>query len=145
MQIFRPDSEDANLVAWGVRVLMISDPKTQGTEVAMRRIAGFGGIIDHHDEFYTGLQVALDDLAGYQLFVMLCDDVGGLAAGQRAHGLLRGSGCMVPVILVSSECGTQIFPEDRQAAVVLRSPLSAVSLRVGFEHALRDRMLWAAA
>jgi hypothetical protein len=29
--------------------------------------------------------------------------------------------------------------------VTLRAPVSAVSLRVGFEHALRDRLAWRAA
>jgi hypothetical protein len=51
----------------------------------------------------------------------------------------------LPVILVSRECQQQQFPEDRGDAVVLRAPLSAVSLRVGFEHALRDRLLMRAA
>jgi hypothetical protein len=39
----------------------------------------------------------------------------------------------------------QVFPEDRSAPILLRAPLSAVSLRVGFEHALRERRLWRAA
>jgi len=44
------------------------------------------------------------------------------------------------VILVSRDCPNQVFPAERRAPIVLRAPLSAVSLRVGFEHALRDRL-----
>ena len=51
----------------------------------------------------------------------------------------------VSVILVSTECSDQRFPQDRCAPVVLRSPMTAVSLKVGFEHALRERFLYQAA
>ena len=48
----------------------------------------------------------------------------------------------VPVILVSRDCGEQRFPEDRKSPTLLRAPLSSVALRVGFEHALRDRFFY---
>ncbi len=49
------------------------------------------------------------------------------------------------MILISRDCAAQVFPDDPLDAVQLRAPLSAVSLRVGFEHALRERMFWRAA
>ena len=145
MQIFRADSHEAELVGWGVRVLIVSDPRATGTESGMRRISGFGGLVDQQDELYAGLGAMLDDPAGYGLFIMLCDELGGLEAGHKAHDLLRGSNCTAPVILISTEVSEQSFPEDRGAPILLRSPLSAVSMRVGFEHALRERMIWQAA
>jgi hypothetical protein len=51
----------------------------------------------------------------------------------------------VSVILVSSECRDQRFPQERTAPVVLRAPMTAVSLKVGYEHALRERFLYQAA
>jgi len=145
MQIFRADNHEAELVGWGVRVLMVSDPRATGTESVMRRVSGFGGLVDHQDELYAGLGAMLDDPTGYGLFVMLCDELGGLEVGQKAHALLRGSNCTAPIILISNEVSEQSFPEDRSAPILLRSPLSAVSMRVGFEHALRERLIWQAA
>lgn len=145
MQFFRADSHDAELVGWGVRVLMVSDPRAAATENVMRRVSGFGGLVDHQDELYAGIGSMIDDPNGYGLFIMLCDEMGGLEAGQKAHAHLRASKCTAPVILVSSEVSAQCFPEDRSAPILLRSPLSAVSMRVGFEHALRERMIWQAA
>ncbi|HRK42690.1 MAG TPA: hypothetical protein PLH11_06600, partial [Gemmobacter sp.] len=141
MQIFRADNHEAELVGWGVRVLMVSDPRATGTESVMRRVSGFGGLVDHQDELYAGLGAMLDDPTGYGLFVMLCDELGGLEVGQKAHALLRGSNCTAPIILISNEVSEQSFPEDRSAPILLRSPLSAVSMRVGFEHALRERLI----
>ncbi|WP_151719541.1 hypothetical protein [Gemmobacter serpentinus] len=111
----------------------------------MTRLAGLGGQIDHQEELFAGLEAMIEDPQGYGLFVMLCDDFGGLEAGQRALSLLRGAGCSLPVMLVAAAVAQQIFPEDRSEAVLLRAPLSAVSLRVGFEHALRERLIWRAA
>ena len=145
MQVFRAEDHEAELVGWGVRVLMLSDPKATTTENTLRRVAGFGGSVDHHDETFAALEAAIDDPAGYGLFIMLCDDFGGLEAGHRAFQLLRGAGCRVPVILISAAVSEQCFPEDRSAPILLRSPLSAVSMRVGFEHALRERLIWQAA
>lgn len=145
MQLFRAEDHEAELVGWGVRVLMLSDAKAPGTETAMRRVAGFGGVIDHQDETFAALAAMIDDPSGYGLFIMLCDEFGGFEAGMRAFSLLRGSGCHMPVILISAQVEEQSFPEDRGAPILLRSPLSAVSLRVGFEHALRERLMWQAA
>lgn len=145
MQIFRADNHEAELVGWGVRVVMVSDPRAVGTESVMRRVSGFGGLVDHQEELFAGIGTMMDDPAGYGLFIMLCDEFGGLEAGHRAYQLLRGAGCSVPVILISTDVTEQSFPEDRGAPILLRSPLSAVSMRVGFEHALRERLMWKAA
>ena len=57
---------------------------------------------------------------------------------------MKGAFPRLPVIIVGAHQGEQSFPEDIERPVRLRAPVSAVSLRVGFEHALRGRMLWAA-
>jgi hypothetical protein len=87
----------------------------------------------------------IDDPMGYGLFVMDCDALGGVEAGMRAAATLAAVQSRVPVILISREFSAQVFPQDRDAPVCLRAPMSAVSLRVGFEHALRDRLMWRAA
>ena len=69
----------------------------------------------------------------------------GLRRRNRRCGLLGETAHRVSVILVSAECRDQRFPQERSAPVVLRAPLSAVSLKVGFEHALRERLLYQAA
>ncbi|GHC23837.1 MULTISPECIES: hypothetical protein [Gemmobacter] len=146
MQMFRPMEEDAALVGWGVRVLLLADPMSNRTEEIMRRVAGFGGLVEEQHELFAAMSALLDDPAGYGMLMMDCDVFGGLEAGRRALSLLRGSGLRIPAILLSSEVkGGQTFPEDRMEPILLRAPVSAVSLRVGFEHALRERLVWRAA
>lgn len=145
MQMFRQSDQDADLVGWGVRVMFLAQDGCPKAEVAAQRLAGFGGLVESEYEFFAALEAMIEDPHGYGLFVMECDSIGGLEAGQRAFSLLRGAGVTLPVILISAECVAQVFPEDRNAPILLRSPLSAVSLRVGFEHALRERLIWQAA
>lgn len=146
MQMFRPMEEDAALVGWGVRVLLLAAPMSNRTEEIMRRVAGFGGLVEEQHELFAAMSALLDDPAGYGMLMMDCDVFGGLEAGRRALSLLRGSGLRIPAILLSSEVkGGQTFPEDRMEPILLRAPVSAVSLRVGFEHALRERLVWRAA
>jgi len=63
----------------------------------------------------------------------------------RALAMLRGLQARALLILVSRDHVSQDFPQDTADPVRLRAPVSAVSLRVGFEHALRDRLIWQAA
>ena len=97
------------------------------------------------DELYFAIDRVLDGPQDFELIVIDCDSIGGLAQGRRAHMLLKATGRCLPVILVSSECAEQTFPFNRYDATELRAPLSAVSLRVGFEHALQERLLMAPA
>jgi hypothetical protein len=99
------------------------------------------------EEVFAALSEAIDDLAGYALFVVDCatDGVGGLEAARHAVMLAGGVASRVPVILVSQDCREQSFPLDRQQPTVLRAPLSAVSMKVGFEHALHDGLVYQAA
>jgi CheY-like chemotaxis protein len=146
MQMFRTvERNDVTLVGWGVRVLLLSTEGEAGP--IARRLAGLGGKVEVADELFAALAEVLDDPAGYALFVVDCDSdgVGGLEAAQRAVQMLGGAMARVPVILVSRECHQQQFPQDRSQATQLRAPLSAVSLKVGFEHALRDRLIYQAA
>lgn len=132
----------AQPVAWGVRVLVLT---ASDQDRMVDRVAALGGPVEVETEFYAALSAIIDDPSGYGLFVVNCDGLGGAEAGQRAVALLAAVGARVPVILVSAEHSRQVFPETRSQAVELRAPLSPVSLRVGFEHALRDRLMWQAA
>lgn len=135
-------SEKATLVGWGVRVLMLADGVDRGAE---ERLVGLGGKVDTETELYTALAAMMDDPLGYGLFVMDTDAFGGIEAGLRAFQMLRAADVRIPVILVGRDCGRQVFPEERSAPILLQAPVSMVSLRVGFEHALHDRIIWRAA
>ena len=135
-------SEKATLVGWGVRVLMLADVVDRGAE---ERLVGLGGKVDTETELYTALAAMMDDPLGYGLFVMDTDAFGGIEAGLRAFQMLRAADVRIPVILVGRDCGRQVFPEERSAPILLQAPVSMVSLRVGFEHALHDRIIWRAA
>jgi hypothetical protein len=143
MQVFRsvPNSDHA-LVGFGVRVLLLTDEAS--TDPLARKLGALGGQIDIITEMFTALSEVIEDPLGYALFVIDCDSagIGGLEGGQRAiHRLGEASG-RISVILISKDCKEQSFPEDRLAPTQLRAPLSTVSLRVGFEHALRDRLAY---
>lgn len=138
MQVFRAfDQENAAVAGWGIRVLLLGENAMEGR--VLRHLAALGSSVETTDELYAALGAVIDDPVGYGLFVIDCDSVGGLEAGRKAVQVLNGSDSKVPVILVSTECGEQIFPQDRRAPTLLRAPLSSVAMRVGFEHALRDR------
>lgn len=139
MQILRGlEQEGSSPVGFGLHVLLVG---AEGDDQAIaHRLAGLGGIVERQDELYSALDTIIEAPRDYGLVVIDCDSFGGLERGQRAVGLLGEAAGKVPVILVSRDCTHQQFPQDRTMATVLRAPLSAVALRVGFEHALRDRM-----
>ena len=140
MQVIRSlERDDATLVGWGVRVLLLSAEGEFG--LTGRRLVSLGGRVEAVGELFEALSALIDDPSGYALFVLDCDgaSVGGLQAARRGIQMLGGDAGRVPVILVSRECREQRFPEDRLDPTILRAPLSSVALRVGFEHALRDR------
>ena len=146
MQIIRSfDRSDSTVVTRGVRVLLLS--AQSASPLLAQRLSALGGRVDTVDELFAAMADVIDDPAGYGLLVIDCDspNVGGLAAAQRAVQMLGELVLRVPVILVSVECHTQTFPADRAAPTVLRAPLTAVSLKVGFEHALRERLMYKAA
>lgn len=137
MQVLRSvQIENAMPVGRAVRALVLSAMESDATMV---RVTGLGCQTEHADELYTALDTLMSDPAGFGLFVIDSDAIGGLAAGERAFRLLGDVARRVPVIVISRECTEQVFPEGRESATVLRAPLSAVSLRVGVDHALRAR------
>ncbi len=139
VQVIRSlEQHSASPVGFGVRVMLVT--KDQDNTPLPHRLAGLGGKVEITDDLFVGLEALIEDPAGYGLCVIDCDSFGGLAAGRRAHALLIDVARRVPVILLSKDCTAQEFPEERGQAVVLRAPTSGISLRVGFEHALRDRL-----
>lgn len=139
VQIIRSlEQHSASPVGLGIRVMLVA--QSQDGSALPHRLAGLGGKVEMTDDLFVGLEAVIEDPAGYGLCVIDCDAFGGLAAGRRAHALLIDVARRVPVILLSKDCIAQEFPEERGEAVVLRAPTSGISLRVGFEHALRDRL-----
>jgi hypothetical protein len=146
MQVVRSLEQDhAAMVGRAVRALLVTSDRETG--MLGRRLASLGARVDVVHELFEAVSDLIDDPTGYSLFVVDCDSstVGGLETAQRAMKALGETAHRVSVILVSSECRDQRFPQERSAPVVLRAPLSAVSLKVGFEHALRERLLYQAA
>lgn len=139
MQIVRHfDADFATQVGFGLRILQIGALESgQPIATLLQRL---GGRMQHMAELYAGMEEIINDPADYGLCVIDCDTVGGLDEGRRAAILLCESMATIPVILVSSECRTQEFPAMRNRPVVLRSPVSTISMRVGFEHAMRDKI-----
>jgi hypothetical protein len=143
MQVFRPiDYTAATLVGRGLKVMLASSQPENGTADKLSRL---GGSVEVMEESYAALAAMLDDPQGYGLFVMDADTLGGIVEAMRIVTLLHASQPRMPVILISASCGPQLFPEEVSDPIMLRAPVSNVSLRVGFEHALRDRMVWQAA
>ena len=139
MQLVRSfEYDNSAQVGFGVRVLLVSAHDQSG-QIATR-LASLGSVIEFATEVFTGLESIHNDPAGYELFVLDCDSCGGIEAGLKAVSMLAGTSRHIASILVSQECRLQVFSEDRHKPTILRAPLSAVSLRVGFEHALRDRL-----
>ena len=139
MQLVRSfEQSHAAQVGFGIRVLLVTSEAVENS--VRHRLASLGSLVELTADLFMGLEAAIDDLAGYGLFVIDCDSIGGIEAGRRAFGMLGETAHRLPVILISKECQQQHFPEDRRTPVLLRAPLSAVSMRVGFEHALRERL-----
>lgn len=146
MQLFRQiDPGTAALVGWGVRVMLLSPNGGEGPGRVAERIAGFGGRIETEADIFACVDAIAEDATGFGLLVIECDAFGGLDAGRRVMSMLGSAGERLPVVLISRDVQEQVFPVDGKAPIQLRAPLSAVSLRVGFEHALRDRLVYMAA
>ena len=146
MQFFRqPETEISDIVGWGVRVMLLSPAEVATDSRVAVRIAGLGGTIEMENEAFAALDAMIGDSTGYGLFVIECDAFGGLDAGRNLVSMLHKGGVLLPVILMSADCHEQEFPNDSDVPVVLRAPVSAVGLRVGFEHAMRDRLVFQAA
>jgi hypothetical protein len=140
MQVFRPiDYVPATLVGRGFKVMLAG---SDAESAVAGKLARLGGEVEAEPEGFMALGAVMDDPQGYGLFVINTDGVGGDEAAQRLCALLKGAYPRLPVIIVGGECHEQRFPEEIVEPVRLRAPLSAVSLRVGFEHAMRERMMW---
>jgi hypothetical protein len=140
MQVFRPvDHAPATLVGQGLRILLASDDAALAD-----RLARLGGRVEVEAEVYAALAALHDDPLGWGLLVIDARDMP-LGDAQRLATLARTVRDMLPVIILSAEVAGQVFPEDPTAPVLLRAPVSGVSLRVGVEHALRGRLMWVAA
>ncbi len=135
------ETESSGLVGLGVRVLLLSGSDTEAARLT-RLIAGLGGRVDCETEVYSALSALIDDPAGWDVFVIACDGLGGIENGHRAHRMLGAVSERVSTILISDACETQTFPEDRMAPILLRARLTAVALRLGLEHAVRGRLAW---
>lgn len=138
MQVLRSyDFTESFPVSRPVRTLLLAAEPDGLTE---HRLSALGARVEVFDEMYAALDAVLSDPGDYGLFVIAADGFGGLDSGLRAHRLLGEVARRLPTIVVTGECREQIFPQGHEGPTILRAPLSSVSLRVGFEHALRARL-----
>lgn len=143
MQFFRQEQvEISAILGWRIRVLVLTAPDpAQESKVAVR-IADLGGAVEVEYEAFSALDTLIMDRTGFGLFVIECDAVGGLDVGRNLVSLLHKGGVSLPTLLISSDCTEGEFSTDSQAPVVLRAPVSPMSLRLGFEHTLRNRIVF---
>lgn len=137
------DQFSATKVGFGVRALLITDLGEDNP--LSQKLAGLGCLVESIEDVYSALDRVVDGPDEFELVVVDCDSCGGLALGLRAHAILKATGRCIPMILVSHETTEQSFPNSRYEPTLLRSPFSKVSLRVGFEHALQERLFYARA
>jgi CheY-like chemotaxis protein len=137
------DHHQSTVVGFGMRALLISSDVQQASY--QDKLARLGCAVESFSDVYTALDRVVDGPDEIELILIDCDSCGGQALGQRAHALLKASGRCIPVILVSAETREQSFPASRYEPTLLRAPVSSVALRVGFEHALQERLLFARA
>lgn len=140
MQLVRSRSNELMaVVGWSARCLLVAPDSPVG--LIGHRLTSLGAQVEYAADPYTALQIVTEDPADYDLLVLDCDAMGGLDLGRRVAQLMGDTILRVPVVLISSECKTQVFAQERRFPTVMRAPLSAVSMRVGLGHVLRDRLL----
>lgn len=142
---YQHQTEVSGHIGWGVRVLLLAAEGTAAHDRIVMAITGLGGVIDTETDGFAALETLSTDRTGFGLFVIDCDPFGGLEIGHKLVSLMHMGGVSMPVILVSTACPAPEFPADINAPIVLRAPLSAVAMRVGFEHATRGRLVFHAA
>ena len=130
--------DDAAQVGWAARTLLVS---VEADPASARRLAGLGARIECCGDLYTALSVVMEDPGLADLLVVDCDGLGGLAEVRRIVRLMGEVAERAPVILVSAEATEQTFSMARLEPTILRAPLSAVALRVAFEHVLRGKVV----
>lgn len=123
--------------SFGVRVMLLA-PEAQCATA--RRLTEFGGLVEVENEFYAAMSAMIDDPMGYDLFVMECDAFGGMPAAEKAISTLIAADAKMRVMLISSDFDIPAYPLGRRTAVCLPNPASEASLRIGFDHVLRDRV-----
>lgn len=140
MQVVRSFfSQDAASVGWPIRTMLVAGP--DGGAVTEKRLAGIGAQVQRAGDIYTAMSDVVDDPGYYDMMIVECDGLGGVAEARRIVKLMGDTMVSVPVILITSDCQTQVFALERHEPTVLRAPLSPVSMRVAFEHVLRDRLV----
>jgi hypothetical protein len=145
MQLVRKVDHALPDVGCGLQVLFLAAPDAQAALRTQRHLVDLGTRVERQDELYAGLEAVLEDPRDYGAVVMDCDAFGGIAAGIRAFHLLVSVRDRLPVILISSDVDTPVFPDDRRAPTIVPAPASPSALHAAVRHAFRARLEWRAA
>ncbi|MFE3839065.1 hypothetical protein [Pseudogemmobacter sonorensis] len=124
-------------VGWDMRMLLLAD---EGAPALAHRLAALAGGVETEADPARALARVIEDPLHFGLIVADCDSLGGAEAGERLNQTLVALGLDLPLILLGRDFVRQDFPAIRARPTCLRAPVSTISLRVGFEHALRDRL-----
>jgi hypothetical protein len=143
MHFFRQHkSELATIVGWGVHVMLLTPLKSAHDGKVAKHIAGLGCRIEMRNTVFDAIDALILDETRYGLWIIECEAFGGIVGGRRIVSRLRECGVCIPGILISPDCAVQEFPNEQDSPVKLRAPASAVAIRVGFEHAMRGRLVF---
>ncbi len=122
---------------FAVRVMLLC--RGPESEAALQ-LAALGCSVEVENDPGAALSAIIDDEMGYDLFVMECDGLGGIAGAERAIAALIAADARMRVMLISRDFEVPVYPMGRRTAVSLPVGFSAESFRFGFEHVLRDRV-----
>ncbi|WP_435256473.1 hypothetical protein ACSBLW_09940 [Thioclava sp. FR2] len=137
MQLLRLSDQSISEVKSLFEAVLVTAEGALGT--TGRRLMGLKAQVDVRDQLFDVLSDLTDDPRLADVIVVDCDGYGGLEAVQRALGRLCQDDRRAPVILISSECKEQVFPQRRSEPVCLRAPVSSVAMRVAMETTLQSK------
>lgn len=139
MQIFRlPDSRSDRPIGRLDALVVTRDTALGPTP---RRLAAMGADLQIIDELYDALAILSDDPRDSDLLVVDCDGFGGMEKVRARVGILTSQTTIIRIILTGRDCAVQRFDGGPGQPILLRAPLTAVSLRVALDTLFRLRFL----
>lgn len=141
MQIFRlPESRPDSPIG-RLNVLVVTRDTALGA--TPRRLAALGAELRIVEELYDALAILSDDPRDSDLLVVDCDGYGGVDRVQAMVGMLPAQQVTAAprVILTGSDCAEQQFDGGQGQPILLRAPLTGLSLRLALDSLFRLRFL----
>ena len=121
-------------------VLVIGNANGNAAQI-IAKLDGIGANVRIEEDLYDGLGEVAVDTSAWSMVVFVADDIGGIKEARRAFGWLRAAAPGLRSLIVSAEVARHVIPDGcrRAAPVVLRAPVSLLSLQLGIDAVMRDR------